>query len=150
MCLGECEIRSTMSFAFSLATYPICLKARPYWFSDTSSSVSSRCSSECSSICTVMGNSRYIHILPCTASMCAGADWGGWCNLTGLDVLWRFVEAQVDTVSVDMLIKPKVCICVHVMCSSSPLGSLWRKKDTFASYLLNYCYIKECEMYFVA
>lgn len=46
MCLGECEIRSKMSLAFSLATYPICLKARPYWFACSSSSISSCCSSK--------------------------------------------------------------------------------------------------------
>lgn len=46
MCLGECEIRSTMSRAFSLATSPVCLKGRPYWFARFSSSISSRCSWE--------------------------------------------------------------------------------------------------------
>lgn len=111
MCLGECEIRSTTSFAFSLATYPICLQASAYWFASSSSSVSSCCSSECSSTCVVLGNGRYIHILPCTASMCAGADWGGCCNLTGLDVLWRFGEAQVDTVRAVQTQIVFLCIC---------------------------------------
>lgn len=46
LCLGECEIRSTMSSASPLATYPVGPKARFYWFACFSSSISSRCSSE--------------------------------------------------------------------------------------------------------
>lgn len=103
MSLDKCEIRSTMSLAFSLAKDPICFKAWHYWFDCSSSSISSCCSSESAAQPVQCLWTADIHILPCTASMCAGADWGGWCNLTGLDVLWRFGEAQVDTVSMDML-----------------------------------------------
>lgn len=45
---------------------------------------------ECSSTCTAPRSHTHIHILPHTASMCAGAEWGGRCNLTPLIVLWRF------------------------------------------------------------
>lgn len=114
MVLGECEIRSTMSVAFPLATYPVCLKASPYWFACSSSSISSCCSSESAARPAHCRGKADIHILPCTTSMCAGADWGGWCNLTGVDVLWRFGKAQVDTASMDMLFKPKVFIYVHL------------------------------------
>lgn len=46
LCLGECEIRSRMSFAFPLATYPVGLRARLYWFACSSSSISFCCSSQ--------------------------------------------------------------------------------------------------------
>lgn len=49
----------------------------------------------------------------------------GWCNLTGLDVLWRIGKAQVDTANVDTLFKCfylfiflNICmyiyVCVHL------------------------------------
>lgn len=93
-----CEIWSTMSLAFSLSTYTICLKARPCWSACSSSSISSCCRSESAARPAQCSGTADIHILPCTVSMCAGAGWVGWCNLTGLDVLWRIGEAQVDTV----------------------------------------------------
>lgn len=121
------EIRSTINLAFSLATYLVCLKARPYWFACSSSVISFYCSSESRARPVLCLGTAYIHILPCTASMCAGADWGGWCNLTGLDVLWRFCKAQVDTVSMDMLFRPKI------LCMFTELGD-------WCNFILNHSF----------
>lgn len=89
-CMDTCNLRPTMSRAFALATYAIFLQARPLQSDCSSSLISSCCRSESAARPAQCSRTADIHILPCTVSMCAGAGWVGWCNLSGLDVLWRF------------------------------------------------------------
>lgn len=109
---------------------PFVLKPGSYWSACSSSSISSCCSSECSSTCVVPGNGRDIHILPCTASMCAGAGCGGWCNLAGLDVLWRFGQAQVDAVWPRTCCSNPNCVCMFMW---SPWSYMWKRHGEWAA-----------------